>query len=122
MPAAEAAGAALLLPAYTRPYGAILVLTLLVAFGGAVWRARGRHIDCGCFGSALQEELGAGTYGRIAICASLAVYTLLEADGRSLLAVGTPDLACMALISAGLMAAYVLISSIARHRKSGLTL
>ncbi|MFC3804107.1 MauE/DoxX family redox-associated membrane protein [Cohnella sp. GCM10012308] len=122
VPAAEAAGAALLLPAFTRPYGAVLLLALLVAFGAAAWRARGRHIDCNCFGSALQEELGAGTYVRIAACAALAVYTLLETDGRSLLALTMPDLACITLASAGLLAVYVLLLSIARHRKSGLTL
>ncbi|MDI4648179.1 MauE/DoxX family redox-associated membrane protein [Cohnella hashimotonis] len=122
VPAAEAAGAALLLPAGTRLYGAVLLLALLVAFSGAAWQARGRHIDCGCFGSALQEDLGTRTYVRVAACAALVVYALLEADGRSLLAVAPPDLVCMALASAGLLAAYVLLSSIARHRKSGLTL
>ncbi|MFD2334421.1 MauE/DoxX family redox-associated membrane protein [Cohnella sp. GCM10020058] len=122
VPALEFAGAALLLPAVTRPFGAFLLLALLAAFGGAAWLARGRHIDCGCFGSVLQEELGAGTYGRIAVCAALAVYALLEADGRSLLALAALDLACLALASAGLLAAYTLLSSIARHRKSGLTL
>lgn len=122
VPAAEAAGAALLLPAGARPYGAVLLLALLAVFGGAAWRARGRGIDCGCFGSALQEELGAVTYARIAVCAALAVYVLAAAGGRSLPAVGASELACMALASAGLLAAYALLSSIARHRKAGLTL
>ncbi len=96
IPALETAAAASLMIIPIRPWAAELALALLVTFSAAIainlLRGR-REIDCGCFGSALQQPLSGALLARNAALAALAVIALVPAGTRPLAAL---DLATVA--------------------------
>jgi thiol-disulfide isomerase/thioredoxin len=75
LPVAELAAAALLLPAATSRYGAVLAAALLVAFSVGIARAlaRGRAPDCHCFGQLHSEPAGPEAVARNVVLAAMAV-------------------------------------------------
>ena len=87
LPILELASACALPLANTRPYGALLVLALLLVFTAAVAIniARGRTgIDCGCFGPALRQELNGWLIVRNLLLAGCAALLLIPASARAL--------------------------------------
>jgi thiol-disulfide isomerase/thioredoxin len=74
LPAAELAGAAALLAARTAWSGAVGLLTLLAAFtiAMAVAMARGRSVECRCFGQAHAAPVGPATLVRNLVLAGMA--------------------------------------------------
>jgi methylamine dehydrogenase accessory protein MauD len=69
LPAAELAVAIALLPVASARYGALAAAGLLVAFTGAVayQLARGRRVECNCFGRLHSAPIGTGTLLRNAV-------------------------------------------------------
>lgn len=79
LPLVEAATAAGLLIAWTRPYAAAAAIALLALFSLAIGLniARGRrHIDCGCFRAAFRQPLSWSLVGRNAGFAALALLAM----------------------------------------------
>lgn len=79
LPAAELSGACLLLPSATAAYGAACTLALLAAFSTAiaVALARGRRVDCGCFGRWYSAMVSWRTLARNGVLVALAVLVLV---------------------------------------------
>jgi methylamine dehydrogenase accessory protein MauD len=81
LPAAELAVAAALMPAASARYAALAAAGLLIAFTAAVGYqlARGRRVECNCFGRLHSTPIGAGTLVRNATL--LAGAALVAAGG-----------------------------------------
>ncbi|MFC5702440.1 MauE/DoxX family redox-associated membrane protein [Cohnella faecalis] len=122
VPAAEAAVAALLPWPGTRTAGIVLLLGLLISFAWAAWKAKGQNIECHCFGKAVSENFGALTFVRIGVCGALSIGLLAYPSQRDLFSLGAAEVLYMVLTSCGILAAYVLLSAIAGHKKTGMTL
>lgn len=65
VPLGEIATSILLVIPVTQFLGQVIILILLTMFVWAAWRARGRSVDCNCFGGMIGEQFGRGTYFRI---------------------------------------------------------
>ncbi len=87
LPLCELASGAGLVFAATRDAAAAALIILLCVFSGAIalnlMRGR-RDIDCGCFGPALRQELGASLIARNLVLIAAAVLLELPAAPRAL--------------------------------------
>lgn len=119
---AEMAVAILLVQVSTRTAGITVLFLLLASFGWAAWKAKGQGIECHCFGAALSEEFGRRTVIRIAACCVLGGYLIAYPSQEDLLSLEIETLLSMVLLSFGIIIAYILLSAIAKHRKTGLSL
>jgi len=87
IPALELAGAIGLVVAATRGAAALLLLSLIAAFTGAIVLnlARGRReLDCGCFGPLLRQPLSLWLVARNVLLALLVLAALTPVDQRPL--------------------------------------
>lgn len=87
IPVAELAGAVGILLPETHAMAAALMVAMLIAFTAAIAAnlIRGRrHVDCGCFGAALRQELSWWLVARNAALAILAIVAADGGDGRVL--------------------------------------
>jgi hypothetical protein len=87
VPVAELAAAVAIALPQTRALGTALTVALLIAFTAAIAAnlIRGRrHVDCGCFGAALRQELSWWLVARNAALAVVAVVAADAGDGRVL--------------------------------------
>ncbi len=102
LPLLELAAACLLAPALTAAYGAALALALLALFSAALSLAlaRGRAVDCRCFGQLSPSPAGPRALARNGVLVSLAVFALVG-GGLQPGADATPALALPAVMAAG---------------------
>jgi uncharacterized membrane protein len=87
LPALELAGAIGLVVAATRLSAALLLLSLLAVFTGAIALnlARGRRdLDCGCFGPLLRQQLSGWLVVRNGLLGLLVLAALARGDARPL--------------------------------------
>jgi uncharacterized membrane protein YphA (DoxX/SURF4 family) len=129
LPALEIGCAVLLLLGLgIRPVSAVLALLLLVFAGAvAVNLARGREIDCGCFGASTERRLSRWTVVRNVALAAAAVVVAVESPAALALdrvfelgrvgGVGSSEAIAVALASAASLAGFALGSQALRLRR-----
>jgi uncharacterized membrane protein len=106
VPALELAGALGLMVGATRSTAALLLLSLLAVFTGAIALnlARGRRdLDCGCFGPLLRQQLSGWLVARNGVLALAVVVVLARSDARPLAPL---DYATIASAAAALVLLY----------------
>ena len=106
VPALELAGAIGLVVTATRGAAALLLLSLLAAFTGAIAfnLARGRRdLDCGCFGPLLRQPLSAWLVARNGLLALLVLAAFTPVDARRLVSL---DYLTIAAAAAALVILY----------------
>jgi peroxiredoxin len=106
LPIAELACAVALLPVATAWWGAAGLLTLLIAFSVvmAIAMARGRSVDCRCFGQLKSTPIGPATLARNVVLATMAAAVVLSGPS----AVGGSVVASVAGLHGGQMLNLVL--------------
>ena len=122
LPLAELAIAVTLVLHPTARWGAAAALVLLLAFvaGVANAMARGRDVDCGCFGRVYSATAGSATLVRNGILAALAAVVVVHGPGPAIddwVAARTPaELAAIGAATAALLLAGVSLLLASKNR------
>lgn len=109
VPIVELIACVLLLVPITQFYGQLVVLLLLASFIWASWRARGRSVDCNCFGGVLGEQFGRMTYLRIVAIFILDIFLIVTTSNEILLELSPIEIVSAILTSIGIIIIYSLL-------------
>ncbi|MBA9085703.1 putative membrane protein YphA (DoxX/SURF4 family) [Fontibacillus solani] len=109
VPIAELLACILLLIPSIQLYGQLLILLLLASFIWASWRARGRSVDCNCFGGIVGEQFGRMTYLRICAIFILDMVLFLTTSNTALLEFSLIEMISAILTSIGIIVIYSLL-------------
>nr|WP_243867556.1 MauE/DoxX family redox-associated membrane protein [Paenibacillus sp. BK720] len=91
---------------YTFP-AELLLFALLISFGWSVYRARGKHLECNCFGSISEEEFGKTTVGRIVVFFVLGILLFVNRNIQHLATFTLQMFLISIITSLGIFAAYL---------------
>lgn len=117
VPIAEMGAAGLLLFRSTLIYGEIVTLLLLCSFVWSVQRARGKFLDCNCFGGLLTDHFGKSTYIRIAFLFVLCLFLLVAQAHKDAIETSWIDIVSYALASWGILVCYALASTVRKYKQ-----
>ncbi|MCR8845881.1 hypothetical protein NQ117_19545 [Paenibacillus sp. SC116] len=120
IPTTELIVALLILVEETRVFGQIGIGALLISFSWAVWKARGKELDCNCFGNLLPEQFGAKTMSRIILLAIMVIYLFVNSQPTGLQATPIQEWLAALFITLSIMLGYGLLSAMQQFRKSSL--
>ncbi|MNZ92647.1 hypothetical protein D3C78_1116790 [compost metagenome] len=109
VPIAELLACILLLIPSIQLYGQLLILLLLASFIWASWRARGRSVDCNCFGGIVGEQFGRMTYLRIVVIFILNMVLFFTTSNIALLEFSLIEMISAILTSIGIIVIYSLL-------------
>ncbi|MNW60590.1 hypothetical protein D3C74_385880 [compost metagenome] len=109
VPIAELIACILLFIPSTQLYGQLLILLLLALFIWASWRARGRSVDCNCFGGIVGEQFGRMTYLRIFAIFILNIVLFITTSNTALLEIPLIEMISAMLTSIGIIVIYSLL-------------
>lgn len=117
VPLMEMAAAFMLIWDSTRLFGCTLILLLLASFVWAAWNARGKYMDCNCFGNLAAEKFGIMTYMRIGVIFMMCLYLLLYKDRSLEIQPVWEDVSVALLSSIGILALYLLLVNLYKYNK-----
>ncbi|MFS1516905.1 MauE/DoxX family redox-associated membrane protein [Bacillus sp. SCS-151] len=98
----------------------LLLFALLISFGWSVFRARGKHLKCNCFGSLSEEEFGRKTVGRILVFFILGLILFLNRNTQHLATFTFEEFFISIIASLGIFAAYLIASVLYQYNQSSI--
>ncbi|MBD8499011.1 MauE/DoxX family redox-associated membrane protein [Paenibacillus arenosi] len=104
----------------TRILGQIGIGALLLSFSWSVWRARGKELDCNCFGNLLPEQFGMKTMARILLLAAMVVYLFVYSQPTGLQGAQIQEWLAALFITLSILTGYGLLSAMHQFRKTSL--
>ncbi|CAM3458624.1 MauE/DoxX family redox-associated membrane protein [Marinicrinis lubricantis] len=102
----------------TAMIGVMVIICLLLCFGYAAHRARGRYVECNCFGSLVQEQFGTLTYAKIICLLILSMVLLMSGSMVTIYTLSFSEIAAALLNSIGIVLLYSLAVTCWQFKKS----
>ncbi|MBN2984167.1 MauE/DoxX family redox-associated membrane protein [Cohnella algarum] len=118
IPLAEFATAGLLLFNETIRHGAVCSLVLLAIFLWAGIRARGRLVDCRCFGGLIDDRFGRNTNIRIGVLSVVSLVLLFAPMSSTPIYQARETFVTHLLIAWSLLVLYGLLAAVRRYKKT----
>ncbi|QGQ95177.1 hypothetical protein EHS13_09910 [Paenibacillus psychroresistens] len=117
VPAVELIVAGIILVDKIRIFGQLGISALLISFVWAVWRAKGKSLDCNCFGNLATEQFGRKTVYRILILAGADTYLFLYTRLTGLQHASLMEWSSAIFLTLSILAVYGLLSAMIRFQK-----